>query len=496
MKKLPHDSAGSTHAGGVTLVEVLMSLMIMSIGMASVAVLFPISVLRSVQATQMTNAAILKYNVEAFVQMNPQLIFDPDGDGNLDEHIRNQTESRYIIDPTGYFELAASGNSHATYATLSANNNSTLPNDNAQRGFVDWIGNTDVDSSDVNLNTPTAYTSLPRYDGGIRVGTISATYPAGFTPSSGGEDARALKMLGSTLTKQGDGWETQLEALPVNFVFADGSTPGPTAASSALIAGLELPIDLDLSGVMTAQNSVPKVSGTQIIPEPELCRVVIFSVDGAFSVSLPLIDIPTGSKYVLWTEDLNLNGTADAGEDVNLNGVLDTPALPVQFVNSISGNFEIGRVLLQTAKTQDYNWLLTVRRGQDGQARGVDVVVTHNKGITADDERVFSASFNTSNVAPNSPLQIEVLINGGQTSTGDTAEPLLKRSGYVLDVINARWYRIRNYREANVTVGTVTGPGYIVDLETPVVANAVVGAAMFLPGVIDVYPMGSVPTPQ
>ena len=86
MKKLTHDSAGLTHVTGVTLVEVLMSLMIMSIGMASVAVLFPISVLRSVQATQMTNSAILKYNVEAFVQMNPSLIFDPDGDGKFSEH--------------------------------------------------------------------------------------------------------------------------------------------------------------------------------------------------------------------------------------------------------------------------------------------------------------------------------------------------------------------------------------------------------------------------
>lgn len=495
MKKLTHGSASSTHVTGVTLVEVLMSLMIMSIGMASVAVLFPISVLRSVQATQMTNAAILKYNVEAYVQMNPSLIFDPDGDGNLDEHIRNQQESRYIIDPTGYFELAASGNSHAAYATLSANNNSALPNDNAQRGFVDWIGNTDVDSSDPSNNTPTAYTSLPRYDGGIRAGTISGTYPSGFSPSSGGEDARALKMLGSTLTKQGDGWETQLEALPVNFVFADGST-GTTAASTALIAGLELPPDVDLSGVMTAHTSVPKVSGTPIIPDPELCRVVIFSVDGAFSVSLPLIAVPSGTNYVLWTEDINLNGTGDAGEDVNVNGVLDTPDLPVQFVNSVSGSFEVGRIVLQTAKTQDYNWLLTVRRGQDGQARGIDVVVTHNKGITADDERVFSASFNTSDVAPNSRFQIEVLNDGGQTTTGDTAEPLLKRSGYVLDVINARWYRIRNYQEAVVTVGSVTGPGYIVDLETPVVANALTGVAMFLPGVVDVYPMGSVPIPQ
>ena len=83
MKNVLHGSTGERH--GVTLIEVLMSLMIMSIGVSAVMVLFPISVLRSVQATQLTNAAILKYVAEAIVQMQPQLVFDPDGDGNLDE---------------------------------------------------------------------------------------------------------------------------------------------------------------------------------------------------------------------------------------------------------------------------------------------------------------------------------------------------------------------------------------------------------------------------
>ncbi|MFN7868522.1 MAG: prepilin-type N-terminal cleavage/methylation domain-containing protein, partial [Planctomyces sp.] len=51
-------SAGAALPSGVTLTEVLMSLMIMSIGISSVMVLFPISVLRSAQSTQLTNAAI------------------------------------------------------------------------------------------------------------------------------------------------------------------------------------------------------------------------------------------------------------------------------------------------------------------------------------------------------------------------------------------------------------------------------------------------------
>ena len=56
-------------SAGVTLVEVLMALMIMSIGVTSVAVLFPISMLRSLEATQLTQAAIIKRNVETILQI-------------------------------------------------------------------------------------------------------------------------------------------------------------------------------------------------------------------------------------------------------------------------------------------------------------------------------------------------------------------------------------------------------------------------------------------
>jgi prepilin-type N-terminal cleavage/methylation domain-containing protein len=76
-------SPGLGLPAGVTLTEVLMSLMIMSIGISSVMVLFPISVLRSAQSTQLTNAAILKYNAETQIRQNPRLVFDPDGNYDL-----------------------------------------------------------------------------------------------------------------------------------------------------------------------------------------------------------------------------------------------------------------------------------------------------------------------------------------------------------------------------------------------------------------------------
>ena len=142
-----------TMRSGVTLTEVLMSLMIMSIGISSVAVLFPISVLRSVQATQLTNAAILKRNAQSLLDMRQELIFDPDGDGNFNEHIGAQQELNYIVDPSGYFEMATgaafSTPSYSNFATLSNNNDATKPNDSTLRGGADWFGNVDTNADGI-----------------------------------------------------------------------------------------------------------------------------------------------------------------------------------------------------------------------------------------------------------------------------------------------------------------------------------------------------------
>ncbi|QDU07286.1 hypothetical protein [Gimesia aquarii] len=97
---------------GVTLMEVLMSVMIMGLGIIPLAALFPLSVQRSVQATQLTNATVLRYNAEALIDAFPTVfVFDPDGD-TLDPngHIAHQRRNRnYIVDPLGAYYAAFDG---------------------------------------------------------------------------------------------------------------------------------------------------------------------------------------------------------------------------------------------------------------------------------------------------------------------------------------------------------------------------------------------------
>jgi len=98
---------------GVSLVEVLMSLGLMSIGIAFIAGIFPLAALRTLRATNLTNATILRYNAEAAIATTTDsfgtrvLIHDPDRNGNLDQH----RGRNYIVDPLGFQEAAAVGQS-------------------------------------------------------------------------------------------------------------------------------------------------------------------------------------------------------------------------------------------------------------------------------------------------------------------------------------------------------------------------------------------------
>ena len=214
-RSIPHSAENLTPRTGVTLTEVLMSLMIMSIGVSAVAVLFPISTLRSVQANRLTHGAILKYNVEGILQSEPNLIFDPDGDGDFKEHFVPVTQRNYVVDPFGYYTHYSDGN----------------------YGFASAFGN---DGTNPSL--------LPRWGGGLR--TLD-----GFAPQSPVSPfpslpvapptalhASALRLMGLDKTNQGDGWSLDIDTLASGVVTGGGA-----------VIGVTLPQDLDLRDTATSE---------------------------------------------------------------------------------------------------------------------------------------------------------------------------------------------------------------------------------------------------
>ncbi len=483
-RSISNSSECSKLRTGVTLTEVLMSLMIMSIGISAVAVLFPMSTLRSIQANRLTHGAILKYNVEALLQAERNLILDPDGDGNLQEHFVPVTQRNYVVDPLGYYTHYSDGN----YGLAAS-----FGNDGTNPGF------------------------LPRWGGGLR--TLDGFYPLSViaplptppvAPPTPGH-AAALRLMGLDKTNQGDGWSLDVDTIAVSVVTVAGS-----------ITAVTLPTDLDLRDTATSQLLMSGFPGTApleyLIPDPELYRIVVYSLDGLRSQTFPLTNINTTSNTAYWSEDIDGDGTVD--HDYNMNGSADLRPLPIEFGSAV------GRVILQSRKINDFNWLLSVRRRSDGFVRNVDVVVRYSDGADALNERLFEATF----VKGSTAVGIRYPY---RNVAADTTTPKFRKGGFIFDAQNARWYRIQDYREVPLgNIGwaypnydavvftedtivdaagedqyTLDGSGNSIllngkidtvggiseDIRPPGNNNGTLnfGYAMFPASVIDVYPMGS-----
>jgi hypothetical protein len=426
-------TSNTEHPSGVTLTEVLMSLMIMAIGVTSVMTLFPIATLRSAQATRLTNSALLKYNVEAFLDARPELIFNPDGDGDLAEHFRG-ADRNYIVDPLGYFSAFEYSGGGA-----------------AGRSVAERMGN--------DGSVPHSL-AIRRFDGGL----LSR---AGFNPdtfaSASNDELRALRLLGAKESQLGDTWDTQFD-----FFIEDATTDLIRDGNNEVVA-IRIPADVipDAEALSLVQTSATEIPSTVTMIDPEVHRITLFSADGQLSQSYPLL-VVNASREATWSESI-------AGADANRDGHIENRPIPREFQGTI------GRVLIQSKRSADFTWMLSVRRAADGQARNVDVVVRFGERLKLADE--FLYPYMPVDPAPG------VRRNVAGTSTAVVQlpaglEPALKRGGYMFDVANALWYRIREF-EIDEGAGT-----FSVMLEKPA-SKAFTGGAIFLPGIIDVYPMGS-----
>ncbi len=98
----PHCNDRSRAAAA--LMEVLIAMMVMSIGVLSVITLFPLAVLRAVQGTKLTHGTIMRYNAEELIEfergtnnLGHAIVMDPDDDGNALGHFG----THYLVDPLG-----------------------------------------------------------------------------------------------------------------------------------------------------------------------------------------------------------------------------------------------------------------------------------------------------------------------------------------------------------------------------------------------------------
>lgn len=412
---------------GATLTEVLMSLLIMSIGVVSVATLFPISTLRTLEANKQTNSTIARFNAEALVDVDPQFVHNPDGvwpPGGPDNTPYNGNTFRglnYVVDPIGWQNFNEDPAPPTPGAPLSAATIiSPPPTGNSPR---DWFGN-----SLPTFPAIVAFAPLPRrYTGASLFPVPYASDPVQLT---------AAKARAAELATQPDNWKLIVEA---QAVATTSATPPATG-----IISVTLDNDADLSSI----NVVPGVT----------YRAVIFDIDGSHSETRLLSANPVGQQ-ISWLDPL----------PARFNVSPSTGATP-----------NVGKVRIEVADLI-YSWMLSVRKRSSGAAN-VDVVVFFGKRSTDwNHERVFDAEFrmwdlgpgpnavpggpgdDNGNGTPNDVGEVgypgsDDTRNGVVTikvpsSATDDERPKLRRGGYIYDTKNGLWYRIRAMQNQQYGVG-------------------------------------------
>lgn len=469
----------SRHAGrrlqkrrGATLVEVLMALLVMAIGVTSIFTLFPLSILRSIKASQLTNSKLVFENAREVILANPQLVTGaPPWQPNTTVGTR-----------PAYTPIGTGGTPSNCWVTPTPRFGRLLPDTNVlyftpnQAGVTGrfepkWPNLTQVPANFGGYNPPIPFQPFPRriLDGSLNDSSTDRAWiqyrhsqyppnsqwsayvvdPLGWHEMDGQGNAAERDRLGAL-----DRIHCQLTLAQAQELFASPdtwqqvlATTTPTAisfpAAGEVLLELEPQVDLSAS----------RGSG----------RVVILSDDGRRTLALN-IDVPNSG--LLPNNQIQVDGTLPAD--------LDQIALG-----------EIGSVRIE-AYEQRYSWMMTVHLGPRGQAQ-IDGVIFHNRSFNPDDEAPVGAEFHGPAAGGYNLTQAMITWPAGRSG----GNPPIKEGGYIYDSNNAHWYRIQKIESIDDTSATRTATLTLNTTVTVPTTQEVTpdydGRAILFPNIISVF---------
>lgn len=407
---------------GVTLPEVLMSLMIMSIGVVMVITVFPLATLRVLEASKQTNSTIARFSVEPLVDVDPSFLHNPDGyfdPGGTGADITPYNSGLstttppfptfrgrvYWVDPYGW---------------------QTYHRDNAMPALSPYVPLRDtvgapLAGSGVTLPTPQRYTGATMFtSAGVN------PYPT-TTAASDLALERALQLVG-----QPDNWKTTAEALAVS------ATNGTTGINQ---------VTLDNEADFSSVNVTTGVA----------YRAVIFDIDGKYSETRILTSNPVGQSLT-WTPDL-----------------------PARFNTSSSGvSPNVGKVRVEQLD-EVYTCAMSVRKRASGPAN-VDVVVFFKRSFKLEHDAVYAGPLRRYTLGPDGGPGVAGVDDNGNGTTDEVSEigypgsddvpntivtinysslpagsdsPALRKGAWLFDTRNGLWYRIQNVQNETSTTTDV-----------------------------------------
>ncbi len=418
---------------GSTLTEVLVALLIMSIGLVSLATLFPLATMRAAKAVQVTAATDLRYNAESTLKLYPRMIADPDLNINTtnlpsENPPNNEPAPQYklwVIDPLGW----------------NAANEMTNKKDANNNNYADFFGQ---DGSNNNV----AWTRVQRFHFGRNTPALAnefATLP----------DSSTLLYEGRNIT---------LQKTPAA---ANGFT-------RAVVPGI-----LN-AGITVDGNGRPNPAA----------RIVLFSADGRSSQVRDITKIDTATETVFWSEDLNGDDSLQPVEDINLNGIVDHRIVSLNF-SALTARIETPdqryTYLLTMRKTEvglaEVDVVVFFKRQAITAATD-----------PRNDERLFVVS--DGNNAPKKEKGFVAGSSKITVKFTSPIKPAFRKGSFVFDAGNARWYRVVNVDSVDDTKGEAVlsiDPPAILSSPRDDNGKLVGNLAMFPRGIVDVFPLGTKP---
>lgn len=516
---------------GVTLSEVLVSLLVMSIGVVAVATLFPLSVLRTIQATQLTNAAQLRYNFEGMAGARPELyagtqVWQPGTQYYVGDLIVTSTPNEYFLEcETG----GTSGTLEPSWRSVGSttNDNGTIWRAHLAKRFVvdplGWQQRTETLTAAPGVNTANQRNTFGRtnlaggtvtLDSPYRIVRFRGGIPGNLAPGDNIANLQPSRSTffptpGSIADIAANFGARQIGVLPDSWlVQTDTTDVTPLTLTTLQLNNLtaSLITTLDLGGDNVVNFDITNAAAQE---RSMAARVTLFDATGTISHTRNLITItgtPPGPETLTWLGDL-----------------------PAGFVPV--------RAKVETFDER-YTWMLTGRR--NGPAAYMNLVVFFRRSSDPEDELIHPAHFQSvAYRGPDGQPGVAGTNDDNRNGTDDPGElgwagsddivqpfsvvvqyhpdlagqrPFVKRGGYVCDSQSNRWYRITSYVEVSDANAALTSldssaagvlaatPGVVLKLDQSALESSGIYSsdsaaatsnpgAILMPGVIDVYPL-------
>lgn len=446
---------------GATLVEVLMALLIMAVGVTSVFTLFPLSILKAIQANHLTNAKLYEGAIKDTLLTHPQLWTGaPEWKENTvygtmastasvqDRWVMPRPVGRMLPDTNQLFSCiaATAGTSGSRVPMFGYSTNWSVPMGNGgyqnMGALPPGLGTTFDSSLTWTPYRHSGYLANPLYSAYVvdPLGWNRVVFPAdqtvfGRIVNTDSVSALSMDRINCQISS---GAADGIFTLPDSWSVVLESTPVVTSIPTANRVQIAFPETVDLTQ-QGALNRIRIVLTSTLSP-----RVVTLLVQASSADPIPTYPVVAGYSVI------EVNGS-----------------LPVGFT------FDQARIEVQSPSR--YSWLMSVHSGPRGEF-DAQCAVVFNRSFETLDEQGYRAEFcRTEDLNGDGVIDPgeDTMLPNGRLDTNiakvrwpdnpNEDPPRIKEGGYIFDASFGYWYKIQKIEvdaeEVDINDSTV-GTGY------------------------------------